>query len=397
MERPYEQIRRMVKLFEYNRLKLRFRNEDERARFIDGWAERFCETDDAEWNIAVTIMTARRREPNFYNMEKALREAQGIRRERRLQDEWRAKDKGSLQQDQRANNNAAEQGREENENNGANAQISTAAETSSVATTANMQKRALQLQGSYNLKTTPSPVAPTINPLNGLKYETLGDYKRTFEYLRTIRSVVIKQNEEDEQDSAIYEIFNRLNTGGQNLTAQEIRMSLFYSKFYEMLLRINKNEQWRSFLGQPSTDLHFKDVEILLRSFAMLVHHCEYKAPMTKFLNSFSKEATKFNNETNEYWEKLFESFIESCRELNDKDFFSGSGKFNISLFESVFVVVCENAFNGKKLVNGYVDRESLNSLKVNEQFIESTREGVASRKSVSSRMEAASLMIRLR
>lgn len=243
----------------------------------------------------------------------------------------------------------------------------------------------------------PSPVAPTINPLNGLKYETLGDYKRTFEYLRTIRSVVIKQNEEDEQDSAIYEIFNRLNTGGQNLTAQEIRMSLFYSKFYEMLLRINKNEQWRSFLGQPSTDLHFKDVEILLRSFAMLVHHCEYKAPMTNFLNSFSKEATKFNNETNEYWEKLFESFIESCRELNDKDFFSGSGKFNISLFESVFVVVCENAFNGKKLVNGYVDRESLNSLKVNEQFIESTREGVASRKSVSSRMEAASLMIRLR
>lgn len=155
MERPYEQIRQMVKLFEYNRLKLRFRNEDERARFIDGWAEHFCETDDAEWNIAVTIMTARRREPNFYNMEKALREAQGIRRERRLQDEWRAKDKGSLQQDQRANNNAAEQGREGNGNNGANAQISTAAETSGGATTSNTQKRALQLQGSYNLKTTP--------------------------------------------------------------------------------------------------------------------------------------------------------------------------------------------------------------------------------------------------
>ena len=131
MERPYEQIRRMVKLFEYNRLKLRFRNEDERARFIDGWAERFCETDDAEWNIAVTIMTARRREPNFYNMEKALREAQSIRRERRLQDEWRAKDKGSPPL------------------------ISTAAETSGGATTSNTQKRALQLQGSYNLKATP--------------------------------------------------------------------------------------------------------------------------------------------------------------------------------------------------------------------------------------------------
>ena len=60
-----------------------------------------------------------------------------------------------MQQDQRANNNAAEQGREENENNRANGQISTAAETSGGATTANTQKRALQLQGSYNLKTTP--------------------------------------------------------------------------------------------------------------------------------------------------------------------------------------------------------------------------------------------------
>ena len=148
MERPYEQIRRMVKLFEYNRLK-------QRARFIDGWAERFCETDDAEWNIAVTIMTARRREPNFYNMEKALREAQGIRRERVLQYEWRAKDKGSLQQDQRANNNATEQGREGNGNNEVKTEISTAAETSSGATTDNTKKRALQLQGSYNLKATP--------------------------------------------------------------------------------------------------------------------------------------------------------------------------------------------------------------------------------------------------
>ena len=60
-----------------------------------------------------------------------------------------------MQQDQRANNNAAEQGREGKENNRANAQISTAREINSNATTANTQKRALQLQGSYNLKTTP--------------------------------------------------------------------------------------------------------------------------------------------------------------------------------------------------------------------------------------------------
>lgn len=116
----------------------------------------------------------RSREPNFYNMEKALREAQGIRRERRLQDEWRAKDEGSLQQDQRANNNAAEQGREGNGNNGANAQISTAAETSGGATTSNTQKRALQLQGSYNLKTTPKTPEEIAQEAR-LRYEREGE------------------------------------------------------------------------------------------------------------------------------------------------------------------------------------------------------------------------------
>lgn len=161
MEKPYEQIRRMVKLFEYNRLKLRFRNEDERARFIDGWAERFCETDDSEWNIAVTIMTARRREPNFYNMEKALREAQGIRMERRLQEDQRAQDEWREKQ------GSKEQRREEDQEGNSNGEVrtglrtgvrtglSTADQTSSSAATANTQKRALQLQGSYNLKTPP--------------------------------------------------------------------------------------------------------------------------------------------------------------------------------------------------------------------------------------------------
>ena len=72
-----------------------------------------------------------------------------------MQYEWRAKDKGSLQQDQRANNNATEQGREGNGNNEVKTEISTAAETSSGATTDNTKKRALQLQGSYNLKATP--------------------------------------------------------------------------------------------------------------------------------------------------------------------------------------------------------------------------------------------------
>ena len=68
---------------------------------------------------------------------------------------------------------------------------------------------------NFSLKL-PSPIGSDTNKLNELKHQTLGEYKHTFEYLRTIRTVVIKQNKPDDQDSSMYELFNRLNTGGQN-------------------------------------------------------------------------------------------------------------------------------------------------------------------------------------
>src|SRR6266404_1652265 len=53
------------------------------------------------------------------------------------------------------------------------------------------------------------------NKFNGLNYSTLGDYRSAFD-LRPIRSVIVKQVSPKDDDSAIYEIFNRLNSGGVN-------------------------------------------------------------------------------------------------------------------------------------------------------------------------------------
>ena len=178
----------------------------------------------------------------------------------------------------------------------------------------------------------PSPIAEEPNKLNKLKYETLGEYKRTFEFLRTIRTIVIKQNAPDDEDSSMYEIFNRLNTGGQNLTPQEIRMSLFYSAFYDMIMRINKDQRWRNLMGQKDVDLHFKDIEVLIRGFAMLFGHEQYVASMSRFLNKFSKESDCFDEEKIDYCKKLFESFLQSCSQLSTQSFLNANKKFNISL-----------------------------------------------------------------
>ncbi len=243
----------------------------------------------------------------------------------------------------------------------------------------------------------PSPIAEEPNKLNKLKYETLGEYKRTFEFLRTIRTIVIKQNAPDDEDSSMYEIFNRLNTGGQNLTPQEIRMSLFYSAFYDMIMRINKDQRWRNLMGQKDVDLHFKDIEVLIRGFAMLFGHEQYVASMSRFLNKFSKESDCFDEEKIDYCKKLFESFLQSCSQLSTQSFLNANKKFNISLYEAVFVAICEDAVKKGKFVEGKIVEKTIEDLKDDTEFSNASKESITSKKNVKMRIKRAKELIKIR
>lgn len=244
----------------------------------------------------------------------------------------------------------------------------------------------------------PSPTGKEKNKFDKVKYETLAENKYTFEILRTIRSVVIKQNEPDD-DSSIYEIFNRLNTGGQNLSAQEIRMSLYYSDFYKKLFEMNRNLKWRSFLRQTNEDIHFKDIEILLRSFAMLFAMLfefeKYSSPMVKFLNTFSKKTYSLSEDTINYLYNLFVSFPDSCSDLEDNIFCTKNNQFSISLFESVFVATAKPFFVNQKIIDSKVSKESVAKLKNDEIFINSNQGSVASKSNVQNKINRAFSIIK--
>jgi len=224
------------------------------------------------------------------------------------------------------------------------------------------------------------------NRLNKLNYETLGEYKNTFE-MRTIRNIVIKQNFPPEDDSAIYEIFNRLNSGGMNLTPQEIRTCLYHSNFYEMLYRINLEEGWRRLIGIPEPDMHTKDVEILLRGFAMLINGHNYRPSMTKYLNKFSNDAKSFSVQEVDYLERLFISFLDSCQNLSERAFKGKTNRINISMYESIFTAVCRAAYDNRSLNIASINEERLSSLKNDEEFINATQSETASKLNVETRL----------
>jgi uncharacterized protein with ParB-like and HNH nuclease domain len=232
------------------------------------------------------------------------------------------------------------------------------------------------------------------NKFHGLNYSTLGDYKTQFD-LRPIRNIIVKQNSPAGDDSSMYEVFNRLNTGGINLRPQEIRTSMYHSRFYDMLYRVNADDRWRMILNSPEPDLHMKDIEILLRGLAMLISGHDYAPSMVRFLNQFSKMCESHEEKQNQYLQKLFTSFLEACEDLPGDAFVNPkNNRFNIALFEAVFTATCDEAFKKRRLLKGEIDRDEISALERDRQFLEASLEGTTRTTNVGTRLKRARALV---
>lgn len=226
------------------------------------------------------------------------------------------------------------------------------------------------------------------NLLDGLRYSTLGIYKSNFEFM-TMRCMAIRQNEPKDDDSSVFEIFSRLNTGGVNLTNQEIRACLYYSDFYRMLSRLNQNNIWRNIYGKPE-DGKFKDVEVILRSFALLYDGQKYNGSMNGFINRFAKKAISFSNQEVDYLFDLFTSFLNACVDIPRETFATKKGELNSALFDSIFVIIADEPNRHKTLICGKLDAEKINALKKDKSFEDAITHSTSHTKAVATRLAKA-------
>lgn len=105
-----------------------------------------------------------------------------------------------------------------------------------------------------------------------------------------LRAVNIRQLNPTGEGTSAYHIFERLNTGGTPLKPQEIRNCVFRGALTTKLKDANKDRNWRKILGKKPIDKHQKDVEILLRLFALVGAVDKYEKPMKEFLNTAMKK-----------------------------------------------------------------------------------------------------------
>ena len=233
----------------------------------------------------------------------------------------------------------------------------------------------------------PEKVHNSPNRLHGLTLEDLGDNKPDL-LLRTVRNVIIRQNA-PRDDSAIYEIFSRLNSGGMNITPQEMRMSLYHSDFYGMLMQVNYEPEWRRLLNSPEPELRLKDVELLLRMFAMLMDAEGYAPSMSKFLNQFSKERQNNSKEANQYLEGVFKHFLKAASDLPSDVFVNKSNnRISIALMETVFAAACREKYQVRGLPEGSLNSDEIGALETDSAFLKASQQATTQRANVHKRLD---------
>ena len=231
------------------------------------------------------------------------------------------------------------------------------------------------------------------SPLHNLNYKSLGERKQQLD-LRPIRIVIIKQNEpKDDNNSSIKEIYNRLNTGGVNLRPQEIRANLYESNFYKVLYKFNKEPIWRRCIGKEGEDDFMRDVELLLRSFAMLINDPPYQPSMSRFLDKFSAKAKKdFSSSEIGVLEAIFAAFLNAIEGLPEGSFKSeGSGRFSIALFEAAFYGLCRPMWEARSACTiPSMEETKLKELEGDSDFKKNLQEGTTKQANVVNRLNVA-------
>jgi len=106
--------------------------------------------------------------------------------------------------------------------------------------------------------------------LNGLTHATLPtDVRNSLDTLPSLRSIIILA---ESNERIKYEVFLRLNTGGVQLNAQEIRNSSWPGPFNDLVLELSESQRFRDMLRilnpeKSAIVREMRDAELVLRFF----------------------------------------------------------------------------------------------------------------------------------
>ncbi len=169
-----------------------------------------------------------------------------------------------------------------------------------------------------------------------------------------------------------YELFSRLNTGGEPLTDQEIRNCIFRGKlssFYQFLEEMSKNEEFQGIIAiSDKQKKQLYDQELVIR-FMSLFHDWErVSTSVSVHMTNFMKEKVDACSDLNSSDQRIFEDVIHLLSPHGKDIFrFNGSNLFSPSLFESI--TIATSTFYSFYFERPELLQEKIDTLKNDEFF----------------------------
>ncbi len=126
--------------------------------------------------------------------------------------------------------------------------------------------------------------------LNGLSFDSLPlKFKTVIKMRPTIRAIIIlRQSDPDIK----FEVFQRLNTGGVHLNAQEIRNSTYPGPLNDAILSLSENKAFHDLLGiknksRSTIHMEMRDAEFVLRFFTFHDNWKQFSGGMRRSMDFF--------------------------------------------------------------------------------------------------------------
>jgi hypothetical protein len=252
------------------------------------------------------------------------------------------------------------------------------------------QQRLRTLQAFYNgmHRRREFSLENVADEFKGLTYKALQpEQKRTLDN-SFIQATIVKTDGTAESRESVYQIFERLNSGGTQLTPHEIRIALYPGQFVDFLGELNEIESWRNIYGSVSPRV--RDHELLLRVVALYVSSEEYFRPLKRFLNTFLGRHRSLDKLPAKEIRQHFTQAIIALDEAGAREYLRPPrARLNVATFDAVMVGAMRRSASTGSISADDV-RSALDVLRADHQFTEATSTQTDTEENVRNRLRIA-------
>ncbi len=186
----------------------------------------------------------------------------------------------------------------------------------------------------------------------------------------------------------LFQIFHRLNAGGNKLFNQEIRNCIFQGTLNSLLKRMARTAEWMKFTETDESKIikaRFSHEERILRFFAFYFNQKQYSGRLSVFLNDFMENKRNLPEKEIQLYAELLQQTIEIANKMT----YSIEIRNNRNLLEGILLGIAHNrehlsAFSVSDL------QKRLQDLLQTKPYSEDTREGLAHTEKVNERINTA-------